>query len=115
MLLAHVEVPHVLGSVIVNPCAIANDLSVLEQPFELVSVPHDEDALAILLTLFEVALVLEEWVRVSVTPVALSEFCNWIDVAHVTVLGGFVFSAVLHHHFLLAALHLRLVLHGDVY
>ena len=114
MLLAHVEVPHVLGSVIVNPCAIANDLSVLEQPFELVSVPHDEDTLAILLALFEVALVLEEWIRVSVTPVALPEFCNWIDVAHVTVLSCFVFSAVLHYHFLLAALHLRLVLHRDI-
>ena len=115
LLFTHVEVSNIFCAIIVDSCTIADDLSILKLPFELVTVSHDQDAFTGLLSLIERALVLEERVGVSVTALTLSQFCYRICISNVTVLGISVFNtAFLNHHLVLIWLH-GLVLYRNVH
>ena len=109
------EVSNIFCAIIVDSCTIADDLSILKLPFELVTVSHDQDAFTGLLSLIERALVLEERVGVSVTALTLSQFCYRICISNVTVFGISVFNTVLDHHFVLILWLHGLVLYWDVY
>ena len=115
LLFPHVEVSNIFCAVIIDSCTITYDLSILELPFELVTISHNQDSLTSLLSLIESALVLEEWISVSVTALSLSQFCYRICISNVTVFVIYVFNTILDYHLVLILWLHGLVLYRDVH
>ena len=64
----------VLGAIVIGPVALALNLSINELSCILATIPHQQHAFALFLSLSILSLILEEWVCESVGAVSMTQF-----------------------------------------
>ena len=80
------ETTNILRAIVIGSASFALDLPVFELARILASIAHEDDSLAILFALLICALVLEVWVRVSISALSVTQLSHRIDATNIAVL-----------------------------
>ena len=107
VLFAAEEFSDVLGAVVIGPRSLSTDLAILKHASKLAAITHYEHTFACLPTALKGALVLEVWIRVCIASYAMSKLRDWVDGAHISILGQLVLEVALSER---RCLHLWMVL-----